>query len=379
MTVKSMFWTKRVVIGDGERGLVYRNRRFERLLAPGVYKLFDPLDRTVVIVHNLSKPEYAGNDTDVLIAQLGADLSANFVLADIGMQQVGQVSKNGKLEDVLAPGTRKLYWKGLVKIDVQTVSLADTLEVDAGVTKRLRQLGLLAKVAVAVDVPVESAGLLFIDGNLARTLEAGAYAFWNFQKNVFAEVIDLRVQSLEVSGQELLTKDKVSLRVNLAASMRVIDPVAARTKVAKYGDHLYRELQYGLRKAVSAKTLDELLGDKASLDADIFAYVRSQVGDLGMEVLGVGVKDVILPGEMKDILNGVVQAEKTAQANVIRRREEANATRSLLNTARLIEESPVLMRLKELEALEKVTEKIDKLTVFGGLDGVLKQLVSLKQ
>ena len=379
MTVKSMFWTKRVVIGDGERGLVYRNRRFERLLAPGVYKLFDPLDRTVVIVHNLSKPEYAGNDTDVLIAQLGADLSANFVLADIGMQQVGLVSKNGKLEDVLAPGTRKLYWKGLTKIDVQTVSLADTLEVDAGVTKRLRQLGLLAKVAVAVDVPVESAGLLFIDGKLARTLEAGAYAFWNFQKNVFAEVIDLRVQSLEVSGQELLTKDKVSLRVNLAASMRVTDPVAARTKVAKYGDHLYRELQYGLRKAVSAKTLDELLGDKASLDADIFAYVRSQVGDLGMEVLGVGVKDVILPGEMKDILNGVVQAEKTAQANVIRRREEANATRSLLNTARLIEESPVLMRLKELEALEKVTEKIDKLTVFGGLDGVLKQLVSLKQ
>ena len=379
MTLKSMFWTKRVVIGDGERGLVYRNRRFERLLAPGVYKLFDPLDRTVVIVHNLSNPEYAGNDTDVLIAQLGADLSANFVLADIGMQQVGLVSKNGKLEDVLAPGTCKLYWKGLTKIDVQTVSLADTLEVDAGVTKRLRQLGLLTKVAVAVDVPVESAGLLFIDGKLARTLEAGAYAFWNFQKNVFAEVIDLRVQSLEVSGQELLTKDKVSLRVNLAASMRVIDPVAARTKVAKYGDHLYRELQYGLRKAVSAKTLDELLGDKASLDADIFAYVRSQVGDLGMEVLGVGVKDVILPGEMKDILNGVVQAEKTAQANVIRRREEANATRSLLNTARLIEESPVLMRLKELEALEKVTEKIDKLTVFGGLDGVLKQLVSLKQ
>jgi regulator of protease activity HflC (stomatin/prohibitin superfamily) len=378
MTLKSMFWTKRVVIGDGERGLVYRNRRFERLLAPGVYTFFDPLDRTVVTMHNLAKPEYVG-DADVLIAQLGAGLSAHFALADIGMQQVGLVSKNGKLEDVLAPGTRKLYWKGLTQIDVQTVSLADTLEVDAAVVKRLRQLGLLAKVAVAVDVPVESAGLLFIDGKLVRTLDAGAYAFWNFQKNVFAEVIDLRVQSLEVSGQELLTKDKVSLRVNLAASMRVTDPVAARTKVAKYGDHLYRELQYGLRKAISAKTLDELLGDKASLDADIFAYVRGQAGGLGIEVLGVGVKDVILPGEMKDILNGVVQAEKTAQANVIRRREEANATRSLLNTARLIEESPVLMRLKELEALEKVTEKIDKLTVFGGLDGVLKQLVSLKQ
>jgi regulator of protease activity HflC (stomatin/prohibitin superfamily) len=168
------------------------------------------------------------------------------------------------------------------------------------------------------------------------------------------------------------------LRVNLAASMRVTDPVAARTKVAKYADYLYRELQFGLRKAISAKTLDELLGDKASLDADIFGYVRGRVDELGMQVLGVGVKDVILPGEMKDILNSVVQAEKAAQANVIRRREESNATRSLLNTAKLVEESPVLMRLKELETLEKVTEKIDRLTVFGGLDGVLKQLVTLK-
>jgi regulator of protease activity HflC (stomatin/prohibitin superfamily) len=188
----------------------------------------------------------------------------------------------------------------------------------------------------------------------------------------------LRVQTVDVSGQELLTRDKVSLRVNLGASVRITDPVAARTKVSKYTDYLYRELQFGLRQAISAKTLDELLGDKASLDADIFGYVRGRVSEFGVEVLGVGVKDVILPGEMKDILNGVVQAEKLAQANVIRRREESNATRSLLNTARLVEESPVLMRLKELETLEKVTEKIDKLTVFGGLDGVLKQLVTLK-
>lgn len=374
-----MFWIKQIVIGDGERGLLYRNRRLTRVLSAGVYRFVDPLQRLTVAVHNIARAEYNGADAEVLMAQGGVMLAEHFVLADVGTQQVGLVLKNGKLEDVLTPGTRKLYWKDLVSVDVRLVSLAESLEVDAAVAARLRQLGVLARVAVVVDVPVESAGLLFIDSKLARTLAPGSYAFWNFQKNVAAEVIELRVQSLEVSGQELLTRDKVSLRVNLAASLRVIDPVAARTKVTKFGDYLYRELQYGLRKAVSAKTLDELLGDKASLDADIFAYVRGRVTELGIEVLGVGVKDVILPGDMKDILNSVVQAEKAAQANVIRRREEANATRSLLNTARLIEESPTLMRLKELEALEKVTEKIDKLTVFGGLDGVLKQLVSLQQ
>ena len=191
-------------------------------------------------------------------------------------------------------------------------------------------------------------------------------------------VVDLRVQSLEVSGQELLTRDKVSLRVNLAASLRVTDPVAARTKVAKGSDFVYRELQFGLRKAIAAKTLDELLGDKASLDADIFGYVRSRVAGFGYEVLGVGVKDVILPGDMKDILNQVVEAEKVAQANIIKRREETAATRSLLNTAKLMEENPTLLRLKELEMLEKVTGKIDKLTVFGGLDGVLNELVRIR-
>jgi regulator of protease activity HflC (stomatin/prohibitin superfamily) len=374
-----MFWTKRVVIGDGERGLVYRNRQFAGVLAPGVHRWFDPLKRVEVVVHDIGKAEYAGKDVDRLVAVLGARLAETFVLADLATDEVGLVLKDDRREDVLAPGTRKLYWKGLVSVRVQSVSLADGLDVDAAVVKRLRQLGMLERVAVSLIVPEETAGLLFVDGKLVRTLGPGAYAFWNFQKNVAVEMIELRVQSMEVSGQELLTRDKVSLRVNLAASIRITDPVAARTRVAKHGDYVYRELQYGLRKAVSAKSLDELLGDKASLDADIFGYVRGRVTDLGIEVLGVGIKDVILPGEMKEILNSVVQAEKAAQANVIRRREEANATRSLLNTAKLVEGSPVLMRLKELEALEKVTEKIDKLTVFGGLEGVLQQLVTLKQ
>jgi regulator of protease activity HflC (stomatin/prohibitin superfamily) len=374
-----MFWNKRIVIGDGERGLMYRNRRFERVLDAGVHRFYDPLGRMEITTHNIAKPEYAGSDVDTLIAALGARLDEHFVLADLRADEVGLVLKNGKLEDILFPGTRRLYWRAPVKVEIERIALSDGLEVRIDVAKRLRQLGALSKVAVVADVPTEFAGLVFVDGTLARTLTPGAYAFWSFQKNVVVDVIDLRVQALEVSGQELLTRDKVSLRVNLAANLRVTDPVAARTKVAKFSDYAYRELQYGLRKAVSAKTLDELLGDKASLDADIFGYVRDKVGEFGIEMLGVGVKDVILPGEMREILNSVVQAEKAAQANVIRRREEANATRSLLNTAKLIEESPVLMRLKELEALEKVTEKIGNLTVFGGLDGVLKQLVTIKQ
>jgi regulator of protease activity HflC (stomatin/prohibitin superfamily) len=147
--------------------------------------------------------------------------------------------------------------------------------------------------------------------------------------------------------------------------------------LADYTDYLYRELQFALREAVGARSLDSLLGEKGELDRAIANTVRDRAGAHGIEVRSVGIKDVILPGDMKEILNKVVEAEKVAQANLIKRREETAATRSLLNTAKLTEENPTLLRLKELETLEKVTEKIDKLTVFGGLDGVLKDMVRI--
>jgi len=372
-----MLMIRKVVVGDAERALAYKHRRLARVLGPGVHRLFGT--GWQVQVHDVSVAEYTGRDVDAVVQALGPRLAEHFSLVDLGTQEFGLVCKHGKLVDVLMPGSRKLYWTALAAVSVERVALGAQLEVEPALAHRLRQLKLLEAVAAAVTVPAEHTGLLFVDGTFVRALAPGAHAFWNVRKNVATEVVDNRVQSVEVSGQELLTRDKVSLRVNLAASLRVVDAVAARTRLAKHGDHVYRELQFGLRKAVSAKTLDELLGDKASLDADIFAYVRGQVGAFGVEVLGVGVKDIILPGEMKAILNGVVEAEKSAQANVIRRREEANATRSLLNTARLVEQSPTLLRLKELEALEKVTEKIENLTVFGGLDGVLNQLVTMKQ
>jgi regulator of protease activity HflC (stomatin/prohibitin superfamily) len=179
-------------------------------------------------------------------------------------------------------------------------------------------------------------------------------------------------------GQEILTRDKVALRINLTAGYRITDVRLAHAQQAKPVDYLYKELQFGLRAAVGTRTLDELLENKSALDEGVAAHIRQAVDGYGLTVLSVGVKDIILPGEMKTILARVVEAEKSAQANVIRRREETAATRSLLNTAKVMEDNPVALRLKELETLEKVTEKIDKISVFGGLDGVLKDLVKIR-
>ncbi len=96
-----------------------------------------------------------------------------------------------------------------------------------------------------------------------------------------------------------------------------------------------------------------------------------------MRVGSIAIKDIILPGDIREILNQVVTAEKQAQANLIRRREETAATRSLLNTAKLMEDNPLLVRLKELETLEKVADKVDKITVVGGLNSLLERTVTI--
>jgi regulator of protease activity HflC (stomatin/prohibitin superfamily) len=195
---------------------------------------------------------------------------------------------------------------------------------------------------------------------------------------VNVKIVDTREHALDVTGQEILTRDKVSLRVNLVAKYRVADPVKAVTSVKDFSDSLYRALQHAFRQSLSAKTLDDILSRKGEVDGEAAQTVRGDMAKIGLEVGDIAIKDVILPGDMRDILNKVVSAEKEAEAQVIRRREETNATRSLLNTARVMAENPVMLRLKELEALEKIADKVQSLTVHNGTKGLLEDLVSLK-
>lgn len=378
-----MFGIKRQVIAQHERGLYLKDRSIVKILEPGVYWMLDPLDRVKIEVFDITRAAFTHPYEDVLIQDRREICERHFQLVELGEYQVGYVYKNDKLASVLAPASRQLYWKGPVAVRVKVQDIASDFEIPRELVRQIAhaRAGELANAVRAVVYPVEvaeqSVGLLFVDGELVKTLGAGLYAYWKYNRSVKVEQVDTRLQAMEVSGQEILTKDKVSLRANLSAQYRIVDPVTAVKALSDVNATLYRELQFALRASIGTRNLDTLLGDKGELDRVVFETVRDKVAEYGVVMKSVGVKDVILPGDMKEILNQVVQAEKAAQANIIKRREETAATRSLLNTARLMEENPVLLRLKELEALEKVTEKVDKLTVFGGLDGVLKEMVRI--
>jgi regulator of protease activity HflC (stomatin/prohibitin superfamily) len=375
---------KRVTVKKNERGLLLRNGDFERVLPPGTHWLLAGFEDLRVELFALEQPAFAHGLVDYLMAKEPEVVEAEFVRTELSEHQVGLRTENGVLVEILPPATRRLYWKGLVDVRVEVIDLSASAEVPPAIVSRLVQTQLRQRAVAGlagvlqVQVSEHGAGILWVDGQVERLLGPGSYAFWKFNRVVAVEAVDLRLQALEVTGQEILTRDKVGLRLNLSATWRFTDVLKAYKELQKPAEHLYRELQFGLRAAVGTRSLDELLENKTAIDEVVSAQVRDKLSGYGLALDGVGVKDIVLPGEMKTILAQVVEAGKSAEANVIRRREETAATRSLLNTAKVMEDNPVALRLKELETLERVAERIDRISVFGGLDQVLNGLVKLR-
>jgi len=197
-------------------------------------------------------------------------------------------------------------------------------------------------------------GLRFRDGKFVGLLEPGRYRLATIFAKDQVQKMDMRVRTMIVQGQEILTADKATVRTTVLAKMRVADPAAAILKVDSYVGQLYGDVQLALREAVAARTLDELIAEKAVLGAKVLGVLQLTASAYGVELLEVGIRDLILPGELKAQFTRVLEARKKAEADQIERREEVAATRSLANTAQLLEKNPTLLKLKILESLEKI-------------------------
>lgn len=371
-------------IKKNERALLLKDGDFEQILTSGEHKLFDWKKRYSTEVFSLDQTVFEHKLVDYLRQHEATTLDTHFHVFDLGDDEAGLRYENGLLVEVLPPGSRQLYWKDGAPQKLERINLAQDFRVPDPLLACMTQVSLRGRgisglnAVLRVQIPAEHVGILRVDGKQQELLPPGRYGFWCFNREIKVETVDTRLQALEVSGQEILTRDKVSLRINLNANWRFSDVNMAFRQLAKPAEHLYRELQFGLRAAVGTRSLDELLENKQVIDDEVNAHLAQRLPGFGLEVCSLGVKDIILPGEMKTLLAQVVEAEKAAQANVIRRREETAATRSLLNTAKVMEDNPTALRLKELETLERLAERIDKISVFGGLDQLLNGLVKLK-
>ncbi len=375
--VKNRILTTRITVPEGERAIVLVNGKLDSILRPGRHSFMSLFNDVKVETHRLEQRVLTSTYAEALETSR-ADLKAeHFTEVRTAAHQVAIIERDGRLHGVLKPDAKVLYWTDAGPWAVALIDTSASLLVDAKLAQRIASLGVTPFVK-RFNVDEGQVGLLYVDGELVQSLKAGTHAYWAVGPVVNVKIVDTREHALDVAGQEILTRDKVSIRVNLAAKYRVVDPVTAVGAVKDFTDALYRALQHAYRQSLAAKSLDDILTRKGEVDGEAAATVRAEMAKIGLEVGDIAIKDVVLPGDMRDILNKVVTAEKEAEANVIRRREETNATRSLLNTAKIMAENPVMMRLKELEALEKIADKVQTLTVHNGTRGLLEDIVSLK-
>lgn len=378
-----MLFFNTIDIADNERALLFDREQLQKVLGPGRHRFSTFWKKLKVEKYDITKVSFEHVRLKFLVRQYRNILEEYVDVFELSDTQAGIFYLDEKIADVLAPGSLVVTWKGAEVVKVKIVDITNEFQIDDALVGRLGRgvkIGASRQVASAIsyaEVPDEHVGLLQVNGKLEKILQTGAYAFWKYNRSVVVKLLDLRVQEINVAGQEILTKDRVSLRINLSSSYSIIEPKVVALKLKEYTNFIYLELQLRLREAVGTKRLDELLEDKDALNSTIANNVSAKLAEFGIKLHCVGVKDIILPGDMKVILNQVVEAQKESEANLIRRREETQAMRSLHNTAKLMENNPVLLRLKELESLERITAKIDKISVYGGLDGVMNNLVKL--
>ena len=368
------------VIAENQRGLLVKDGRLVQVLEPGLHRYWLWNSRRDKVEIDFATGACLSPLVDGIEKRHPELAEANFEIVRPEQGQVAVVRLDGRAKLIVRGGDVARVWKVLEIVTVETI------DVEAAPKLTKRQLTELMGATVygqsipapvqAVTVAEAQSAVVLFDGEIVETVGPGRYGYWQVGRKVTALTLDTRPAPLEVTAQEILTKDRISIRVTLTSFVEVTDVEKAALSTPDYQAHVYKLVQFAVREAVAGRTLDELLNDRVKVDREIVAHVRTALGDVGVRVTELGIKDVILPGEMRELINRVVEAEKVAQANLIRRREETAATRSLLNTAKLMADNPVLMRLKELEALERVTEKIGRIDVVAGAGEGLEVLTN---
>lgn len=349
-------------------GLAFKNGKLEKILDAGSHWLWGGYE---VEIYDLTKPFLSNERLDVLLKN--EDLKNRLEVITVGENEIALKFRKNLLQGVLTSGQYS-FWKEGLEHKFELLKVDGDASPDVPVA--LLEHAVLAPYIRKYSVSNNNKGLLYIDNKFVKLLESGNYYWWKNHYNIAIVIVDTRLQLADINGQELLTKDKAAVRINFYARFRVTDMLKAVAENTDYQRQLYTLVQLALREAVSALTLDELMLKKENLGIEIISQVKPKANDLGLSVLDGGIKDIILPGDVKEIMNQVLIAEKKAQANIIMRREETASTRSLLNTANLMKENEMLWKLKEMEYVEKIAEKIGEISISGSgnIVGQLKEI-----
>lgn len=360
---------KKIIINENQKGLLFKNGKYVKTLDAGKYYIGKNSKVEFCAIENELMPINCSIDT--LLAD--ERINKSIVTIEVKDQEVALHYVNGKFTNALSCG-EYAFWQINDKHEFKVYDISNVYvdeDVPSYVFNKISTM-FYSK----IEVPEHQKARLYFNRQLQKVLDSGTYYFWKTGVKVEADFVDTRLIQLNVAGQEILTQDKVSVRINFVCNYKITDYVKIVTEIDNYAEQIHLIIQLALRDYVGKYKLDEILENKDGISNYVMQKLKEKEEGLFVKVYDGGVKDVILPGEIREIMNTVLIAEKRAQANVITRREEVASTRSLLNTAKLMEENPTLYKLKELEYAERIFEKVNNVNLNGNTD-LLSQITSL--
>ena len=312
---------KKIIVKENQKGLLFKNGKFVKLLEAGKYHLFGDSHAEL-----LSAEGQLTSDTCTLETLLKApEIARQVSVVEVGDQQMALHFVDGKFVHALRQG-KYAFFAAQHKHDFQMVDVS-TPVVDSSVPAYIFML-IPSSFYTKVEISEYQRGRLYFNQKFESVLEPGTYYFWKNNIRVDVGLVDTRLTQMNITGQEILTQDKVSLRINFVCNYRIIDYVKVLTEIDDYSEQLHVAAQLAMREYVGKQKLDEILENKDQISLYVIQKLREKAPTLFLEIVDGGVKDIILPGEIRDIMNTVLVAEKRAQASVITRREEVASTRS---------------------------------------------------
>ncbi len=371
---------RRHYVASHEYGLVFRERDLVRVLPPGRHTVSYATGRTRVWVVSCRDPWVRHPDIDVIVRSgLLSDLVTVYRIAD---SERALVWVDGLFDGVLTPGVHAC-WNAPRHVEVERHTITDPyVRSDHGLDAVLVDMQELndpvhpamewvrtpdaeenalgtspaARSLVCCVIPVRHAGLLYRNGVYVTALTPGRHVFWKQPDMLKCVCVSLQQAHIDLQGQELLSADRVPLRMNTLVVYEVVNPRQWVEQTQDPRDILYRLAQLALRECVGKRTLDDLLTDRNGFTACLMDSLAQPAEGMGVRICQIGLRDIILPGEIREAMQRVLEAKQAAEANLITRREEIAALRAQANAAQMLAGNPVLMRLRQLEMLERIAQ-----------------------
>lgn len=171
------------------------------------------------------------------------------------------------------------------------------------------------------------------------------------------ERVDLRVLTINVDKQEVITKDNVTVNVDAITFFKVVDAEDAVIQVERYIHATSMLAQTTLRSIVGQVELDELLANREKVNKNIQQIIDRQTDPWGIKVVSVEVRDVVLPENMKRAMARQAETERDRRAKVINAEGEFQAAQRLVDAAKMIETAPAALQLRFLQTMNEISEE----------------------